>query len=200
MALSFSVQELLRAMAAGDEQALRVLWQQWSGKVQMFARMQLSPCGDDAAALAQEVTADVFHELWRYPLRYDGRVAFNTWLFTLARNKAVDCMRKRQRRARMEQSAGDDDFTSVPDGAPGPEAQLHASQDKKAVLYCLKRLRNPLQREALLLWALEDMPLTHIAQAQQCPENTVKTRLFHGRKNLRVCLQQWLGVKRDGHE
>lgn len=182
-------------MAAGDEQALRVLWQEWAGKVQIFARMQLSSCGADATALAQEVATDVFHELWRNPLRYDGRVAFNTWLFTVTRNKTVDCLRKRKRRSQVEQAVGDEDFSSVPDDTPGPEQQLHASQEKKAVLYCLKRLRNPLQREALLLWALEDMQLSDIAQTQRCPENTVKTRLFHGRKNLRTCLQKSLGVE-----
>lgn len=192
---SRSAQELLQAMAGGDQQALRSLWQQWAGKVQMFVRVQLSPCGDEASSLAQEVTADVFHELWLHPLRYDGRVAFNTWLLTLARNKAIDCARKRQRRVQMEQQAGDEEFGAVPDESPGPEALLNAAQDKKAVLYCLRRLRNPLQREALLLWAVEDMPLADIAQTQQCPENTVKTRLFHGRKNLKVCLQQWLGLE-----
>ena len=189
------MQELLQAMAAGDQQALRMLWRQWAGKVQMFVRMQLQPCGDEAQSLAQEVTADVFHELWLHPLRYDGRVAFNTWLYTIARNKAVDCLRKRQRRLQVEQPAADEELGAVPDDAPGPEAQLRVAQDKKAVLHCLERLRNPLQREALLLWAVEDMPLADIAQTQQCPENTVKTRLFHGRKNLRVCLQQWLGME-----
>ena len=192
---SRSVQDLLQAMAAGEQQALRVLWQQWAQKVQMFVRMQLSPCGDEAISLAHEVTADVFHEVWLNPLRYDGRVAFNTWLFTIARNKAVDCVRKRTRRLQMEQQADDEDFHSVPDPTPGPEGQLNAAQDKKAVLYCLQRLRNPLQREALLLWAVEDMPVADIAQTQQCPENTVKTRLFHGRKNLKICLQQWLGLE-----
>ena len=189
------MQDLLQAMAAGEQQALRMLWQQWAGKVQLFVRMQLSPCGDEATSLAQEVTADVFHEVWLNPLRYDGRVAFNTWLFTIARNKAVDCARKRTRRLQMERQADDEDFHSVPDPAPGPEGQLNAAQDKKAVLYCLQRLRNPLQREALLLWAVEDMPVADIAHTQQCPENTVKTRLFHGRKNLKICLQQWLGME-----
>ena len=192
---SRSVQDLLQAMAAGEQQALRMLWLQWGQKVQMFVRMQLSSCGDEATSLAQEVTVDVFHELWLNPLRYDGRVAFNTWLFAIARNKAVDCARKRSRRLQMEQQGDDEDFRAVPDPAPGPEEQLNAALDKKAVLYCLKRLRNPLQREAFLLWAIEDMPLADIAKTQQCPENTVKTRLFHGRKNLKVCLQQWLGLE-----
>lgn len=145
--------------------------------------------------LSEEVTADVFHDIWADPLRYDGRVAFNTWLYTLARNKAVDCRRHWQRRSQMEQFVDDEEFTSRADEGPGPEQRLNAAQDRNAVLYCLRRLRNPLQREALMLWAVEDMPLMEIAQTQQCPENTVKTRLFHGRKNLRTCLQQWLRLE-----
>lgn len=182
-------------MQSGDQQALATLWQAWAGKVQMFARMQLAPCGAEAEPLAQEVVADVFHDLWRHPGRFDGRVAFGTWLLTLARNKSIDCLRRRQRRAAVEQPAGEDDFSAIPDPAQGPEARLHAAQDRQAVQECLKRLRNPLQREALLLWALEDMALAQIAQTQQCPENTVKTRLFHGRKNLRLCLEQTMGVE-----
>lgn len=189
------MQDLLHAMHLGDQQALRTVWQQWAGKVQAFVHMQLAICGDEAVMLSQEVTADVFHDIWTDPLRYDGRVAFNTWLYTLARNKAVDCRRSWQRRVQVEQAAADDDFISVADDTPGPEERLNAAQDKKAVLYCLMRLRNPLQREALMLWAVEDMPLVDIAQTQQCPENTVKTRLFHGRKNLRTCLQQWLRLE-----
>ena len=195
MERSRSAQDLLHAMHLGDQQALRILWQQWAGKVQAFVRMQLTVCGDEALALSQEVTADVFHDLWVDPLRYDGRVAFNTWLYTLSRNKAVDCRRHWQRRSQVEQFADDDEFTSRADEGPGPEQQLNAVQDRNAVLYCLRRLRNPLQREALMLWAVEDMPLVEIAQTQQCPENTVKTRLFHGRKNLRTCLQQWLRLE-----
>ena len=45
---SRSVQDLLQAMAAGEQQALRMLWLQWGQKVQMFVRTQLSPCGDEA--------------------------------------------------------------------------------------------------------------------------------------------------------
>ena len=197
MQQAYREQELLTAMAGGDQQALRMLWQKWSGKVQMFARLQLAPCGAEAVQLAQEVTSDVFHELWRYPLRYDGRVAFSTWIFTLVRNKAIDCLRKRLRQANYEQSTDDEVLAQLHDPAHGPEAQLVVGQDRRAVLQCLQRLRNPLQREALLLWALEDMPLADIAQAQQCPENTVKTRLFHGRKNLRSCLLQSLGMEKS---
>lgn len=192
---SASPQQLLRAMQSRDQQALNILWKDWAHKVQFYVRSKLASSGLDVEHYAQEVVADVFHDLWRYPERYDGRVAFNTWLFTVARNKAIDRLRQHQRRAAVEESAGDEDFSDVPDDAPTPELQLHHRQQRNAVMRCLERLRNHLQREALLLWAIEDMPLADIASTQQCPENTVKTRLFHGRKNLHSCLQQSLRLE-----
>lgn len=192
---SASPQQLLRAMQSGDQQAFKTLWDDWAHKVQFFVRVQLQPSGLDAEHCAQEVVADVFHDLWRHPERFDGRVAFNTWLFTVARNKAIDRLRQHQRRSVMEESAGDEDFSDVPDDAPTPEVQLDHRQQRHAVMRCLERLRNHLQREALLLWAIDDMPLAAIASTQQCPENTVKTRLFHGRKNLHSCLQQSLRIE-----
>jgi len=46
------------------------------------------------------------------------------------------------------------------------------------------------QREALHLVFYEDMSLGEIAQLQDCPENTVKTRLFHARRKMRECLER----------
>lgn len=192
MSVSPSPQELLAAIQARDEDALALLWHAWAGKVRLFARLQLAPCGAEADALAQEVAVDVFHDIWRDPARFDGRVAFGTWLLAVARNKAIDRLRQRAVRQRHEMGLDDLDI-DPPDDAPGPPEQLDAQQHRSGLLHCLRRLRNGLQREALLLWALEDMPLAEIARIQQCAENTVKTRLFHGRGNLRVCMQRWLG-------
>lgn len=184
--------ELLMAIAGGDQIALQKLWQLWANKVQLFVRYCLAPSGPEAAALAQEVTADVFHEVWCHPLRYDGRVAFGAWLLGIARQRSIDVLRQRQRRLEHEQAWDESQVGDIADDALAPDEQLSQNQERKAVMQCLKRLRNPLQREAMILWALEDMPLLQISQMQQCPENTVKTRLFHGRKNLRECVERFL--------
>lgn len=183
----------LAALRSGDEQALKMLWHDWAGKVQVFARLQLAPCGPEADPLAQEVTADVFLDLWRHPERFDGRVAFGTWLLTLARNKAVDRLRQRRLGATLQTDLSEAAWQALPDDAPTPPEGLARQQRRHGVLDCLRRLGNALQREALMLWALEDMPLAEIARLQNTPENTVKTRLFHGRRQLRDCLQQWRG-------
>ena len=187
--------ELLLAMQAGHEQALNALWKGWSHKVQLFVRMQLQPSGLDANHLAQEVVADVFHDVWRHPQRFDGRVAFNTWLFTLARYKAIDRLRLHLRRDAVETPVDDEELGGFVDDAPRPDELLGTGQTRAAIQRCLGRLRNHLQREALMLSLIEEMPLADIAHLQDCPENTVKTRLFHGRKNMRGCLQQSLSLE-----
>lgn len=189
--------ELLAAMAGGDQRALDALYRGWSRKVRVFAHARLLRCGLDADAIADEVTVDVFHDLWRAPLRYDGRIEFTSWLLTLARNKTVDQIRRHGKRQLLETLLDEDgdlaqeaavhlDLT-----APNPLALQENAQRRAAVMNCLRRLRNPLQRESLTLWALEDLSVGEIARIQGAVEGTIKSRLFHGRLNLRQCLERW---------
>ena len=195
-ALPVNPAELLAAMAAGDQRALDALFRAWSPRVRVFARLQLAGCGLDAHAIADEITVDVFHDVWRAPMRYDGRVAFGTWLLTLARNKAIDQIRRHGKRQAREDSIDRDGHEQAQldefDHDPGPQARHEGAQRRHGILDCLRRLRNPLQRESLTLWAIDDLSVADIAQIQQAPAGTVKTRLFHGRLNLRQCLERWL--------
>lgn len=189
--------ELLAAMAGGDQRALDMLYRGWSRKVRVFAHTKLLRCGLDADAIADEITVDVFHDLWRAPLRYDGRVEFATWLLTLTRNKTVDQIRRHGKRQAAEASLdqeGELEYAAAAHldmMAPNPLALQENAQRRAAVMNCLRRLRNPLQRESLTLWALEDLSVLEISRIQGALEGTVKSRLFHGRLNLRQCLERW---------
>lgn len=188
--------ELLAAMAGGDQRAMDTLYRDWSRKVRLFARSQLLRCGLDADALADEVTVDVFHDVWRAPLSYDGRVAFATWLLAITRNKTVDQIRRHGRHASLQNMLEADGFLAqeaMDDTLHTPSVQAvhEQAQRSAAVQSCLRRLRNPLQRESLTLWALDDLSVRDIARIQDAPEGTIKTRLFHGRLNLRQCIERW---------
>ncbi|OYO30391.1 RNA polymerase sigma factor [Janthinobacterium sp. PC23-8] len=194
-ALPVNPAELLAAMAAGDQRALDALFRAWSPRVRVFARLRLAGCGLDAHAIADEITVDVFHDVWRAPMRYDGRVAFGTWLLTLARNKAIDQIRRHGKRQRREESIDLDGYDQAQldehEHDPGPQARQEGAQRRHAILDCLRRLRNPMQRESLTLWAIDELSVADIAQVQQAPQGTIKTRLFHGRLHLRQCMERW---------
>jgi RNA polymerase sigma-70 factor (ECF subfamily) len=72
---------------------------------------------------------------------------------------------------------------------------LAQRQRREGVQHCMARLSED-HRECIHLVFYEGMSLAEVAQVQSCPENTVKTRLFHARQKLRNCLK--LLLEREG--
>ncbi|MBE3640461.1 RNA polymerase sigma factor [Mangrovicoccus algicola] len=171
-------QELLARIAAGDMTAMRALYLRHAAVVERFARSRLN---DPAEA------ADVLHntmlDVWRNAATFGGRSAVRSWMLSIARNKAVDLIRKR---ARTELAEPDD---TLPDDAPDPEAALAAAQDAQRVRDCVAKLGER-HRAAVQLAYFEEMSVAEIAAAEQVAEGTVKTRLFHARKLLMRCLSR----------
>jgi RNA polymerase sigma factor (sigma-70 family) len=84
-------------VAAGDREALSELYDQTSPLVYGLALRILHNSAD-----AEEVTLDVFTQVWRSAPNYDGRRGSVTaWLATLTRSRAIDCLRARAHRDRQ---------------------------------------------------------------------------------------------------
>ena len=86
---------LLRRIGAGDRTAMKALYEAHSDALHRFLASRL---GD--AFEAADVAQETFLEVWRRPGRFEGRSTFRTWLFGVARNKAVDRIRKARRTCR----------------------------------------------------------------------------------------------------
>jgi RNA polymerase sigma-70 factor (ECF subfamily) len=69
------------------------------------------------------------------------------------------------------------------------------AQRREGVLHCMDKLSDE-HRECVHLVFYEGLALAEVAEVQGCPENTVKTRLFHARQKLKNCLR--LLVQREG--
>ncbi len=141
----------------------------------------------------QEQAEDLVQETWVRVLeragQYDGRSRFEPWLFSIARNLAIDELRKGQRMG-ANISAADSD--AVPELA-APEAQspfLTAAKSEDAVRLAgaLDSLE-PIYREALLLRFQEDLSLEEIAQVAGAPVSTISSRIYRGLATLRSRLE-----------
>ena len=127
----------------------------------------------------RQTAEDIFQETWIRVLeqghRYDPRHNFVTWLLTIARNLAIDNMRRKHPEA----------LEDLPPAAEpvitGPGSFEIAAQHEQA-----ERLDNALdripgeQREAILLRFQEGMSLDEIAAVTRSPLSTVKSRLYRG--------------------
>ena len=186
----------LQKVAEGDENALRQLYDALAPVVYRFALARLSDPLD-----AETVVADVMVQLWQQAGRFEGRSAVRTWVLGIARHKILDCLRQRQKQA-------DEDplDTVVPDAtleawlsecgrslAEG-ERSVAAAQCRAWLEQCLEQLSPPL-RQALYLALVEGESYQAIATMLDCPANTVKTRVFHARRQMQQCLQP----ERDQH-
>jgi len=171
------LERLLRQVARGDEQAFADLYQRVAAAVfGLVSKVVRNP------AQSEEVTQEVFVELWRTAPRFDpARGSARSWIMTCAHRRAVDRVRSAESAARRDDLAGRRD-----QGRPYDEVveQVESSLEREHVRRSLKAL-TALQREAVVLAYYGGHTHREIAELLGVPQGTVKTRLRDGLIRLR---------------
>jgi RNA polymerase sigma-70 factor, ECF subfamily len=132
----------------------------------------------------QEAALDVLQEVWLKVFRTIGRLLeprqLRPWLYQLARGLAVDRLRKERAESLLEQKRAIDPevWTEEPKFGVEDADALHAALDTLDLKH----------REVLVLYFLEDLSVGEVAAIIDCPEGTVKSRLYHAKRALRVAL------------
>jgi RNA polymerase sigma-70 factor (ECF subfamily) len=176
--------DLLKQIAAGDRQAFASLYSALRPTLLRYAAGLLA----GEAEAAADVVDEAFMDVWRLADRFEGRGSADGWIYRITRNKAVDWLRSRRERplaGEIEESL----IESVPDNADTPEEALQKVSAADELRRAMDRL-SPEHREAIWLCYFEERSLAEIATIAGCPENTVKTRLFHARRLLRGKLER----------
>jgi RNA polymerase sigma-70 factor (ECF subfamily) len=168
---------LLALVADGDEPAFAELYRRVAPAVfGLVTKVVRDP------AQAEEVTQEVFVELWRTSPRFDpARGTARSWIMTCAHRRAVDRVRSAERAARRDDLAGRRD-----QGRPYDEVveQVETSLQREHVRRSLDVLTD-LQREAVVLAYYGGYTHREIAELLGVPSGTVKTRLRDGLLRLR---------------
>lgn len=170
---------LLAQVAQGDKAAMHALYTAHADAVLRFVRTRLR---DETEA--HDVVHETMLAVWRAAAGFQGRAQVRTWILSLARNKTVDHLRKQ---GRLELAEPD---TTLADDSPNAETVIAASQDARAVRACVEGLSTP-QRAAVQLAFFEDRTYAEIAQIEEVPEGTIKTRIYHAKQALMRCLQKF---------
>jgi RNA polymerase sigma-70 factor (ECF subfamily) len=169
--------EWLRQTARGDRTAFEQLYRAYHKRIFGYLFRTLSN-----AEAAEELASDVMLEMWKSAGTFRGESQVSTWLFGIARFKALSHLR----RPRAD-SVDADEADEIADAKDLQDEALVKDSMKTGIKNALARL-SPDHREVMELTFFQDLSYPEIAKVLNCPVNTVKTRMFHARKKLRELL------------
>jgi RNA polymerase sigma factor (sigma-70 family) len=166
---------LLERIVQRDMAAYEIFFKAYYQRLYRFI-LRMTHSQDSVEELIQETMMVV----WNKPEGFNHSCKISTWVFGIAYNKALKSMATEMRRAN---DLDVDEMVEIL-GDPGSnQAKTHENEDW---LKCALASLPPDQRAVVELTLYHDLPYQEIAKILDCPENTVKTRMFHARKKLQI--------------
>ena len=171
--------ELVTRALAGDRSAFGMLVERYAAQARRVARAVLGD-PDDADDAAQDAFLSALVKLGQY----DRRRPFGPWLMRIVANAATDRRRRRSVRRTDQLDPG------LAGGGPRPDTDAERSALGARLRSALDTL-TPRRQLAVVLFDVEGYAHGEIAQILGIPEGTVRSEVFHARRQLRAQLQDW---------
>ena len=170
--------EWIQRIAKGDREAFETLYKAYQTRIFRYLFRMVGETG-----AAEELTNDTMVSAWKAAASFKGQSKASTWLFAIARNKALNALRGRQLvTVEIEKAA------AVAAAGDGPETAATRGSLQRTMQQVLQEL-SPDHREVIELTFYQGLSYQEIAEIMQCPVNTVKTRMFYAKKKLQEVLE-----------
>ena len=174
----------LAAAGRGDRAAFERLYRHYEARVFRYVNMLVRD-----RALADELVCETMLAVWRAAAGFAQASRVSTWILGIARHKAMDALR---RAGRQRQEVPLEEAAEIPDGAESAIEGLSRGDEARALGAALARLSREHQ-EVLRLVFHEELPYEEIARLLAIPLNTVKTRVYHAKQQLKRHLGEAAG-------
>jgi RNA polymerase sigma-70 factor (ECF subfamily) len=185
--MAVSDEELVARSMAGDSESFNQLILRWERPIYALAYRQLGREED-----ARDVVQEAFLRAFRALPGFKGQAKFSSWLYRITLNLCRDWMRRERRAPFVPTPEGVDVADlATPELSPSVSIEeLVARKDlTEHVARAMRRLPEE-QRSAVLLKEYHGLTFQEIADLQECPLSTVKTRLYQGLTVLRRELER----------
>jgi RNA polymerase sigma-70 factor (ECF subfamily) len=169
---------LLEQVARQDRRAFEVLYRRYYRRVFHFVARLVRQ-----EAAAEEVVSDVMFAVWQGAGSFQGASSVSTWMLGIAYRQAMKLIEKNRKHSVVD--SNDEVLAATVDVHPDADPELAAMSDSYSAL--LQTGLSGLQPHHRVVVELTAMGHSYgeISQVIGCPENTVKTRMFHARLQLK---------------
>jgi len=175
--------ELLNKVASGDEEAFKQLYERINESLFFFIYRFLKD-----KEKAEDIHVEVFTEVWKSAKNFKGNSKVKTWIFGIARNLALNELRKRKKYLTT------DDFPYPSDGNPSDSELI--DKDKKVMIKNGLLKISVKHKEILDLVFFHEMNYQEVSEVLNISINTVKTRVFYAKDALKKAFKK-MGVKKN---
>jgi RNA polymerase sigma-70 factor, ECF subfamily len=179
--------ELVAAVAAGDQLALRALYDRTH---RLVFTLSMRILGNHASA--EEVTLDVFHDVWRRAATYDGKGgSVLGWLMNQARSRAIDRLRLEGRKKRTQPAVADPQIQPTTAAA---DADAEGAEQAQLLQQALQVLTAE-ERQAIESAYFSELTYADVATHLNQPVGTIKTRIRSALGKLRRALSTGVSTR-----
>lgn len=174
--------DLLAAVAMGRQSAFERLYGLYEKRVYQYVNTLVYD-----AALAEEIVGDTMLAVWRGAGTFTGTSRVSTWIFGIARHKALDAIRRTSRHQQREVEL--DGAADMPNPHDRPDEGVLRDELTAVTQRALAALSREHQ-EILRLVFHEELPYEEISSLLRIPVNTVKTRVYYAKQRLKEQLER----------
>jgi RNA polymerase sigma-70 factor (ECF subfamily) len=171
--------QLVQTIRGGDTDAFETLVRRKTSKVYALCYRIIGNAED-----AKDISQLVFLKLWENLEKYDPQFAFDTWLYRMVTNVAIDFMRNKQSR----ENAVNSNLRLVKTSADAEQGVVVQRKEVEGVFNDIANVLSPKQKTIFIMNQMEDLPSAEIAKILGCRESTVRNHLFNARKLMQAQL------------
>lgn len=173
--------KLVETIRSGDPDAFETLVRRKTQKVYALCYRVIGNPED-----ARDISQLVFIKLWENLGKYDSTYAFDTWLYRMVTNVAIDFMRNRQSR----DNAVNSNLRLVKTSTDPEQGVIVQRKEVESIFNDISSALSPKQKTIFIMREMDDLPSAEIAKVLGCRESTVRNHLFNARKVMQEQLHQ----------
>ena len=173
--------QLVEIIRGGDAGAFEQLVRRKTSKVYSLCYRIIGNAED-----AKDISQLVFIKLWENLQKYDPAYAFDTWLYRMVTNVAIDFMRSKQSR----ENAVNSNLRLVKTSADAEQGVVIQRKEIENVFNVVSSVLSPKQKTIFVMREMDDLPSAEIARILGCRESTVRNHLFNARKLMQQQLKR----------
>ena len=173
--------QLVEQIRRGDDGAFEALIRRKTSKVYGLCYRVIGNSED-----AKDISQLVFIKLWENLGKYDPQYAFDTWLYRMVTNVAIDFMRNKQSR----DNAVNSNLRLVKTAVDPEQTVTVQRKEVEAVFGAVSSVLSPKQKTIFVMSEMEDLCSSEIAKILGCRESTVRNHLFNARKLMQQQLKR----------